>query len=277
MTTSTRSTAPAPRSSLSLARGLFVLALVPTALLGAGCASDGEDRAPVVTAPNPTPLTRVPAGYGIDRTEVTRGQYQAWLETNPRSSRRVAACAWKEDFSPNARCLSAFDGQICQGDGCADHPQVCVDWCDAQAYCEAAGKRLCGKVGGGAGTLAKNGAAAPGEWENACSAGGKTRFAVGDDLTAGTCNTRSAGKNTTARVGEMAACRSAIEGYRDLVDLNGNAWEWEDACADEADTAFCQVRGGSFNSDEALDACGAAHTYRRDFASYYVGFRCCAD
>lgn len=274
----TRPTNPARRPSL--ARSAFLVALAPIALFAAACASEGDDRVPVITAPNAAQLTRLPAGYAIDRTEVTRGQYQAWLETNPRPTRRIAACAWKEEFAPDARCLSAFDGQICQGEGCADHPQVCVDWCDAQAYCEAAGKRLCGKIGGGSAPLAKAASAVPavpGEWENACSAGGTTRFAVGDDLAAGACNTQSAGKGTTAAVGEMVGCRSAVEAYRDVVDLNGNAWEWEDACADGGDTAFCQVRGGSFNSDEALDACGVAHTYRRDFSSFYVGFRCCQD
>ena len=75
----------------------------------------------------------------------------------------------------------------------------------------------------------------------------------------------------------MASCRSSIEAYRDLVDLSGNAFEWEDACEGGSESAFCQVRGGSFNSDESLDACSAAHTYKRDFASYYVGFRCCGD
>lgn len=279
MTAPTRPATLAPRftSSRSLYRSLAVSLLVAAPLSVAACAEEGEPQTPVVTAPNATPLTRLPAGYAIDRTEVTRGQYQAWLATSPRSSRRVAACAWKEDFSPDARCLSAFDPYICQGEGCDEHPQVCVDWCDAQAYCEAAGKRLCGKIGGGTAGLAKKGEAAAGEWENACSAGGTTRFAVGDQLVAGACNTQSAGRGTTARVGEMAACRSPLEAYREIVDLSGNAFEWENACDSTADGAFCQVRGGSFNSDEALDACGVAHTYKRDFSSFYVGFRCCQD
>ena len=32
----------------------------------------------------------------------------------------------------------------------AERPVVCVDWCDAQAYCRAAGKRLCGRIQTGA-------------------------------------------------------------------------------------------------------------------------------
>jgi formylglycine-generating enzyme required for sulfatase activity len=177
--------------------------------------------------------------------------------------------------------LQQFDRYVCQGEDCGEHPQVCVDWCDAQAYCEAAGKRLCGSIGGGATPFARGNArpaGAPlGQWENACSAAGKTRFPYGDKPRAEACNTSDGGRGTTAKVGEMSACQSTVEGYRDILDLSGNAWEWEDACEDETADAFCHVRGGSFNSETALDECSAVHTYHRDFASYFVGFRCCAD
>lgn len=233
------------------------------------------------------PLTRVPVGFQIDQTEVTRDQYAAWLASRPDVTRQTAACAANDSFAPDARCLEQYDGFLCAdgASGCGAHPQTCVDWCDAKAYCEASGKRLCGAVGGGAlpmtapGEASASGAKAsnPGEWELACSAGGATRFPYGDEPNAAACNTVGAGRGATTAVGAMAACRSSVDGYRDLVDLSGNVWEWENACANDADDAFCQVRGGSFNSDEQLDSCAAPHRYARDFKAFYVGIRCCAD
>src|SRR5262249_6416251 len=80
-----------------------------------------------------------PAGtFCIDATEVTNGAYKAFLAASPDPSAQPAFCGWNTDYSP-----SSFYGPD-------DHPVVYVDWCDAYAYCEAAGKRLCGAIGGGA-------------------------------------------------------------------------------------------------------------------------------
>jgi formylglycine-generating enzyme len=94
----------------------------------------------------PAAMVALPEGYSIDSTEVTRGQYQTWLDTNPATQGQIAACTSNADFAPEPSCMSTT--HVCQGSDCCDHPQVCVDWCDAYAYCQVVGKRLCGKIGG---------------------------------------------------------------------------------------------------------------------------------
>ena len=64
--------------------------------------------------------------------------------------------------------------------GCDDHPQVCVEWCDAQAYCLAVGKRLCGKIGGGPNALADYDDPTRSAWLNACSNEGTKDYPYGD-------------------------------------------------------------------------------------------------
>lgn len=217
----------------------------------------------------PAKLVPVAGGYGIDETEVTRCQYKAWLDTGPSTSDQPAFCSWNSSYTPALEWPPADK---------ADHPVVYVDWCDAWAYCKGVGKRLCGKVGGGA--LAYPGAsvdASTSQWKGACTSGGTSEFPYGSSFLATTCNGFGAGNKGTVEVKSMSDCKTP-EG---VFDLSGNVWEWEDSCEQTSDPQDrCSLRGGSFNVKSEMGM-GCGYYYNHDFAdrgstSNGVGFRCCS-
>ena len=220
----------------------------------------------------------VPAGFSIDATEVTRGQYAAWLETNPASTGQAAVCSWNTSFTPNATCMA--QPSVCQGTECANHPQPCIDMCDASAYCNAVGKRLCGAIGGGsvsstAPDLSLN-IATKSQWYNACSSNGVNQFTYGNSSVRGNCNDYLTFSTTTVPVASMPECQSPIPGYAGVFDLIGNVSEWEDNCYGSAGQADgCRARGFSFRLSELMPMCSQFSSTYRSAAYDNVGFRCC--
>jgi len=211
--------------------------------------------------------------YCVDSTEVTRAQYDAWLATNPAGADQAAECAWNSDFSPSSGCMSALS--VCQGP-CSNHPQVCVDWCDASAYCKGVGKRLCGAQAGGANAW-NDFAATSSQWFNACSSANQNAFPYGATYDPQVCNGKEKGLATTASAGSLTGCTSAVSGFSGLLDMSGNVWEWEDSCNGSAgDSDTCRIRGGSFVSYEPSLRCDVANMGARSNASYAIGFRCCS-
>jgi len=258
---------------LLLLVGVMSRITLPILLLAltAGCSSSDE-----FPTQNAAAQVELPVGFRIDRTEVTRDQYQSWLARRPDLSAQPAACSWNTSFAPDATCLESFDNAVCEGPDCQDHPQVCVDWCDARAYCEGVGKRLCGRIGGGSNAFDAYADPSASQWYAACSASGWKQFPFGQGSTA--CNTIDLGLGTTTPVGSLPDCQPGMDGYQGVMDLGGNAWEWEDSCqSDTNGDDFCHVRGGSFNSAEETLACADAHAYPRSMTSFYVGFRCCSE
>jgi formylglycine-generating enzyme len=159
-------------------------------------------------------------------------------------------------------------------------PQGYISGDQAEAACDAAGKRLCTSD----------------EWQLACGGPDGSTWPYGDDAHPGVCNDDHAGHpvidyfgtsdawvwtsesmndpginqqpGTVAATGEHDGCVSAFG----VLDLVGNLHEW----VADADGVF---RGGFYVD---VDLNGPGCTYRttahgRSYHDYSTGFRCCAD
>jgi formylglycine-generating enzyme len=208
----------------------------------------------------------------VDVTEVTNAHYAAWLGASPDPGAQLAFCQWNTDFAPAADWPAPPSRQ--------DQPVVNVDWCDAFAFCTAAGKRLCGRIGGG--PVDFDGAwadAKSSQWMAACSNGGATDYPYGNGYDPAACNGKDyAHPGQLVAAGSIASCRGASAPYAAVFDLSGNAAEWEDSCdATSGAGDACRRRGGSFGDKSAAAlACGADSAARSSWGPT-IGFRCCAD
>ncbi|MEM9069444.1 MAG: SUMF1/EgtB/PvdO family nonheme iron enzyme [Myxococcota bacterium] len=232
----------------------------------------GQAECPAGTGPS---MVRLPEGFCIDTTEVTRGQYAAWLGAEPSLEGQPSACAANDDYTPTC----AFDGASAR----ENQPVVCVDWCDARAFCEAAGKRLCGGVEDGESyPFADYADPAVSEWQAACTSGGAHSYTYGDELDTEICRGADAETAATwgfADVGSFPGCQSPEAAYAGVFDLSGHAAEWDNSCDGEGADANCRIRGGSFEHNEHGLRCamGERLHWPRMRTVVSVGFRCCAD
>jgi formylglycine-generating enzyme required for sulfatase activity len=225
-------------------------------------------------------MVLMPEGYAIDATEVTRAAYAAWLEAKPPADGQPKYCEWNTTFEPDAECMASE--YVCKTD-CDQHPQVCLDWCDAHAYCKANGKRLCGKIGGG--SLPWNERPKPtlGQWINACTSHGQHEYpygdapALGEASTGGRCNDGSLNTENTTPVGSMPACQASGT-YAGVFDLSGNVAEWIDACETyEGFLDACSEIGGSWPGGTYHAQCSSLGDSARHRVHEAIGFRCCSE
>lgn len=216
----------------------------------------------------PATMVQLPAGFSVDSTEVTRAQYRAWLDTSPPLGTQIPECSWNDSYTPGC--------QWPPGDE-ADHPVVCVDWCDAYAYCQGVGKRLCGKIGGGPTGANDHFDPALSQWTHACSSGGLYRYPYGDTYTAGACNIDDPEATEASAVASFPDCQSPESGYQGVFDMVGNVLEWEDSCgASTGPEDGCGMRGGAFGSGTTSD-CSSGGSWPRRSQIDGFGFRCCRD
>lgn len=198
--------------------------------------------------------------YCIDSTEVTNGDYAEFLAAKTGdTSGQPPECAWNTSFAPGFTAAKTV-------------PVRGPDWCDALAYCAWAGKRLCGRIGGGPlpSNLREN--AAADEWFRVCTKDGTRAYPYGSTFSVDACNCDKPGGAVPVK--SFATCEG---GYPGIFDMAGNLWEWENSCADGGATAACAVRGGSY-ANNSMGDCKSTLTPTRDRATVTdVTIRCCSD
>jgi formylglycine-generating enzyme required for sulfatase activity len=208
--------------------------------------------------------------FCIDSTEVTRRQYAAFLASGPPLDAQPPYCAFNDSFVP-----WIWDEQSAD-----EVPVRALGWCDANAYCAWAGKRLCGRIGGGVVPLAEINDPMKDEWVYACTSAGQHTFPYGDTYEGTWCVTAGYDAQPAYAQGPRPV-RSAprcVGGWPGLYDMSGNANEWEnsgDQITGASDTVV--ARGGGYGDDAAFATCTGGVNSTRDGADEGNGFRCCKD
>jgi formylglycine-generating enzyme len=215
--------------------------------------------------------------FAIDATEVSNAQYKEFSDAKEKPP-APAFCKWKTNYAVENPLPDA-----------KDLPVVNVDWCDAYQYCAWAGKRLCGGLAGDhvvrAGTTLDKWVE-DSQWTLACQNNAGTKFSTGSTFpggATGVCNiTNNAGKMWSVTAG--TECKGVVAPFSSIVNLTGNAGEWEDNCTnfDESGAAsvVCFVRGGSASpgpvNDFDYECLKPEIIHPRNKVSPRIGFRCCS-
>jgi formylglycine-generating enzyme required for sulfatase activity len=240
----------------------------------AGSEASAADASPDVTktdggCPGTAGPTMVPiSGFCIDSTEVTYAQYKQFIAASFGST-GLAECAWNTTYVPTQKWPPA--------PGTDDYPVAYTNWCDAYAFCKWAGKRLCGRVGGGPNVVTSVANVSLDQWYAACSheADGQHAYPYGNTFSPTACNGPERDAGATLPVGFLSTCTG---GYSTMVDMVGNVYEWEDACgAATGASDSCVQRSGSFyDPPGSTQTCAYSRTALRNFADNDIGFRCCS-
>jgi formylglycine-generating enzyme required for sulfatase activity len=197
--------------------------------------------------------------FYVDSTEVTVDQYMEFLAAKEDdTSGQPAVCSWNTSYWDDARAFNP-----------GDWPISYVDWCDARAYCEWAGKHLCGRIAGGPISEADLYDPAVHQWFLACGGpSGSTHPNTSAD-----CNSNG-GTDNLAPVGSFTGCEGFYPG---LFDLEGNVAEWVDSCDDDGasdaeDT--CRAMGGAIFDNQSF--CTEDYDNARADVAVSYGLRCCS-
>ena len=203
--------------------------------------------------------------YTIGHNEVPMPLYALWLAGNPSTDGQPPECSWNTSFTPTCN-WEPMKYLL--------HPVVCVDWCDAYAYCKAMGQRLCGKIGGGANDFNQFSDATQSQWQELCTSGGQFSYPYATTYSSTACNGSDSGNGKVVDVGSMKDCQSPDSNYARYFDMSGNVMEWEDSCRSSDDN--CRLRGGSYNSTTPASlSCAADASAPRSTTAADIGFRCC--
>jgi formylglycine-generating enzyme len=233
--------------------------------------------------------------FCMDSTEVTRGQYRAFVASGEKPAALRELCKVNVTFEP-VSCV--VKPPPCSGPECDTLPQVCIDYCDAEAFCTWSGKTLCGTDDGRELSTAELDDHWKNVWLRACHGltsptDTGTLYPYGNTYSPDTCNT--ADRADTGCATSPATCRLTAAGslpnchsrgaYSGVFDLMGNVWEFVYYVEDPSGPSPSVFYGGApynvsfagrvLGCDLGMSPFGAI-SKQEGTGSISVGFRCCA-
>lgn len=217
------------------------------------------------------PPNQATKSWRIDKTEVTKASYAAFLAASPKDP-----AGWPSLCQERQR--KGFVPELIDTEkiGChwdlpkfPNEPIQCVDWCDAYAYCAWAGKRLCGGT-----VVGIDPAQFAYEWDVPCGGPALQKYPYGNDYVEGACNIpqKSDQMGQAKDVGSTATCTSP----GGEVDMLGNVSEWVDWCGTVDGNLKCGAAGGSATVGNSMCGKGPGG-FDPLFVGRQFGIRCCAD
>lgn len=225
--------------------------------------------------------------YWIDKTEVTVEQYSRFIAEHPDPvAWDTERCGWKSAPSdpkndPTHPC-TATSLSLESDPFAAKKPIRCVDWCDAKAFCNWAGKDLCG--GNTNGSMVGPVDVHP-QWDYACSKNA-WNFPYGSKPIDRACNVGLSNAECYSILHQNQCAPTDVDSFSrctspsGAVDMVGNVAEWVLSCSlssDAGPSTQCQYRGGSFADGLDEKTCytvGYQASMTRDRT---IGLRCCAN
>jgi sulfatase modifying factor 1 len=208
--------------------------------------------------------------YCIDTTEVTVSQFNGFIIATGGSLAGTPAVCTGAVVTPPVD-NAPEDQNLPIGD---------LGECHAWAYCQWAGKRLCGAIAtGGGSTIGVDPRET--EWTYACIGGVlNLAYPYGSTFDPQACNIDHPDAGVVP-VASMPACKGTVPPFDQIYDMVGNLWEFQNDLGDDGMSVGAE--GGSYISSESdLSAAGGGCTYRNGFNGLSFdfpqsGFRCCAD
>ena len=256
-----------------------------------------REGVPADFAQHETPQTMITIAkpYAIARTEVTRGQYAAFVKATSRPD--PAECAIHDKATDSWGMQKGYNWHNTSFPQTDDHPVTCVSWNDAVAYAQWLSKK----------TGKRYHLPSEEQWEYAARAGTKTSRYWGDDAASLCLNVNMATADTVAAFNSVTwddklVCTSKHSftmpvGSFDpnpfgLYDMLGNIWEWTADCyhPDHSDApkdgsavtgGACDthgVKGGAYHSQSWLVRAGVRGAGQKSDAHIFAaGFRVARD
>jgi len=218
------------------------------------------------THPGPT-MVRVDAllgSYCIDTTEVTVSQFNAFIIATGGSLAGTPPVCTQAVVTPPVDNLPQ-DQSL---------PVSDLGECHAIAYCQWAGKRLCGAIGTGGSTIGVE--PRDTEWTYACINGvHNLAYPYGSTFDPQACNIDTAGP---VPVASEPACKGTVAPYDQIFDMVGNVSEFQN---DLGDGTSVGAEGGAYTTPVS-DASAGGCAFQKGFNGVLFdfpesGFRCCAD